>query len=174
MDALEVETRIAAAAPALQALRQVAREDAGTLAAPAAEQGMFTRRLPMGLAAMQRAVAARGTGARGAAITRADGVTRPQAPTRRGRDAVWRVGQFTVARPCDRTAGEAGRFPRDAPVHRPERCDASVRHEGMPVCAGAHPVQASAAGFAPRVDRAGAARVRRAVAPEAPMDDERF
>jgi hypothetical protein len=47
MDALEVETRIAAGEQALQALLQFARESAGTLEAHEAEKGIFKRRLPM-------------------------------------------------------------------------------------------------------------------------------
>jgi hypothetical protein len=63
MDALEVETSIAEGEQALQALLQFARERGGTLEAHDAEKGVFTRRLPIGLAAMQRYFAQRGTGA---------------------------------------------------------------------------------------------------------------
>ena len=73
MDALDVETSLAAGEPALQALLQCARAQAGKLAAHDAEQSPFTRRRPMGLAAMTWSVAERGTGDVGPAITRADG-----------------------------------------------------------------------------------------------------
>jgi hypothetical protein len=68
MDALDVESRIAAGEQALQALITCVRERAGKLEAHEAEQGLFTRRRPMGLAAMQRYVAQRGTGEGGPAI----------------------------------------------------------------------------------------------------------
>ena len=48
MDALDVETSIAEAEQALQALLQFAREDAGTLEAHEAEKGIFKRLLPSG------------------------------------------------------------------------------------------------------------------------------
>ena len=78
LEALEVEMRIAAGEPALQALRQLARDQANTREAPAAEQGIFTRLLPMGWAAMTWSVAQRGTGDVGPAITRADGGLLPR------------------------------------------------------------------------------------------------
>ena len=98
MDALDVETSIAEAEQALQALLQFARQDAGTLEAHEAEKGSFKRLLPIGLAAMKLSFAQRGTGDMGAAITRADGVTLPQEPTLRGRDYFSLFGKFKVAR----------------------------------------------------------------------------
>jgi hypothetical protein len=174
MDALDVETRIAEAEQALQARLQFAREDAGTLEAHDAEQGLFKRLLPMGLAAMQLSFAQRGTGDMGTAITRADGVTLPQEPTLRGRDDCSLFGKCTVARTCDRTAGDPGIFPLDAQVNLPERCDSYVLPEWMTVFAVEHPFQESSAWFEPRVDREGAESVLREVAQEAPMDDESF
>jgi hypothetical protein len=173
MDARDGETRIAEAEQALQARLPCARADAGTLEAHEAEQGLVKRRLPMGWAAMKRSFAQRGTGDRGAAITRADGVTLPQEPTLRGRDDCSLVGTFTVARTCDRTAGEPGIVPLDAQVNLPERCDSSCRHEGMTVCAVEPPFQESSAWFEPLFDLEVAESVLREVAQEAPMDDER-
>jgi hypothetical protein len=169
-DALDGEPRRAEAEQALQALLQFARQEAGPREAHEAEQGIFTRLLPIGWAAMPLDFAQRGTGDRGAAITRADGVTLPQEPRLRGRDDFALVGTFTVARPCYRPAGEAGSCPLDAQGHLPERCDAYGLQEGMPVLAVEPPCPERAAWFAPLFDREGAARVLREVAPEAPRD----
>jgi hypothetical protein len=174
MDALDVETRRAEAEPALQARRQCAREDAATLEAPEAEQGIFKRRLPMGLAARKLDFAQRGTGDMGAAITRADGVTLPPEPTLRGRDACSLVGKFKVARTCDRTAGEPGIFPLDAQVTRPERGDSYVRQEWMSVFAVEPPFQERSAWFEPLFDLEVAESVLREVAQEASVNDEGF
>ncbi len=116
MEALDVEMRIAAGEQALQALLTCARERAGTLEAHEAEQGICKRRLPSGLAAMQRSVAERGTGAVGPAVTRADGAMRPRQTPLRGRDSCSLFGTFQVARACrwrtrgarERPAGRAG------------------------------------------------------------------
>ena len=124
MDALDVETSVAEGKQALQALLQFASENAGRLEAHAAEQGIFTRLRPIGLAAMQLDCAQCGTGGGGPAVTRADGRLRPREPQLRGRDSCALVGKFTVARTCDRTPGEPGMFPLDAPVNLPTRCDA--------------------------------------------------
>ena len=172
MDALDVETSIAEAEQALQALRQFARADAGTREAHEAEKGLFKRRLPMGLAAMQRSFAQRGTGAMGAAITRADGVTLPQEPTLPGRDSCSLFGTFNVARTCYRTAGEPGIFPLDAQVNLPERCDAYFLQAWMTVLAVEPPCQERAAWLEPLFDREVAESVLIEVAPEAPLDSE--
>ena len=123
MDALDVEMSIAAGEQALQALITCARERAGTLEAHEAEQGICKRRLPMGLAAMKRSFAQRGTGDVGPAVTRADGAMRPRQTPLRGRDSCSLFGTFQVARTCDRTPGEPGSVPLDAQVNLPERCD---------------------------------------------------
>jgi hypothetical protein len=65
---------IAAGERALQGLWPCARERGGTREAHEAAKGIFTRLLPLGVAAMPRYVAQGGTGAVGPAITRADGV----------------------------------------------------------------------------------------------------
>jgi hypothetical protein len=78
MDALEVETSIAAGEQALQALLTFAREAAGKLEAHEAEKGIFKRLLPMGMAAMKLYFAQRGTGDVGPVVTRADGVLLPR------------------------------------------------------------------------------------------------
>ena len=62
MDALDVETSIAEGEQALQALITFVRENAGQLAAHEAEQGIFKRLLPIGLAAMKLYFAQRGPG----------------------------------------------------------------------------------------------------------------
>ena len=129
MDARAVEASIAEGAQALQALLQCVRASAGTLEAHAAEQGICKRRLPMGVAAMQRSFAQRGTGDVGPAVTRADGVRLPREKPLRGRDSCSLVGTCAVARPCDRTPGEPGIFPLDAQVNLPTRCDASCMQE---------------------------------------------
>jgi hypothetical protein len=172
MDAREVETRIAAGEQALQARLTCAREAAGKLEAHAAEQGLFTRLLPMGMAAMQWYVAQRGTGAVGPVVTRADGVLRPREQPRRGRDDCSLCGTCAVVRPCDRTPGEPGICPLDAQVHRPARGDAYVLPEWMTVCAVEHPVQERAGCCAQLVDLDVAERVLMAGAQEAPPDDE--
>jgi hypothetical protein len=172
MDAREVETRIAAGEQALQARLTCAREAAGTLAAHAAETGLCTRRLPMGMAAMQWSVAQRGTGAGGPVVTRADGVLLPREQPRRGRDDCSLVGTCAVGRPCDRTPGAPGICPLDAPVNRPARCDAYGLPEWRTVLAVEHPVQERAGCCAPRVDLEVAASVLMAVAQEAPPDSE--
>ena len=172
MDAREVEMSMAEGAQARQARLKCVTEGAHQLEAHEAEQGLFTRRLPMGLAAMQRSCAQRGTGEVGPAITRADGAMRPREKPRRGRADGSRCGTFKVARTCDRTPGEPGSFPLDAPVHLPERCDSSCWHEGMTGCAVEHPGQERAGCLAPLVELEVAERVGLAVAPAAPQDDE--
>jgi hypothetical protein len=173
MDALEVEMRIAAGAPALQALLQGAREHAGPLEAHAAEQGIFKRLRPMGLAAMKRYCAQRGTGDVGPAITRADGVLLPREQTLRGRDYGSRFGTFAVARTCDRAAGAPGGFPRDQPVNLPERGDSYFLHEWLTWCAVEQPFKDRAGVFEPLFDLDLAESVLMAVAQEAPADSER-
>jgi len=174
MDAREIERSIAEGAQALQARLKCVTEGAHQLEAHEAETGLFKRRLPSGLAAMKRSFAQRGTGDVGPAITRADGEMRPREQPRRGRDDCSRCGTFTVARTCDRTPGEPGIFPLDAPVNRPERCASSVWPAWMTVFAVAHPFQDRAGGLAPLVDLEVAERVVMAVAQEAPQDDEDF
>ena len=100
MDARDVETRIVAGEPALQALRTCARAHASKLEAHEAEQGLFTRLLPMGLAAMKRSFAKRGTGDVGPAMTRAGGVLWPREEPWRGRESCSRVGTCAGPRPC--------------------------------------------------------------------------
>ena len=99
MEALDVEMSLAAGEPALQALLTCARASAGTREAHAAEKGIFKRRLPMGLAAMQRSCAQRGTGDVGPALMRADGAILPRQTPLRGRDDCSLFGTCTVARP---------------------------------------------------------------------------
>jgi hypothetical protein len=123
---------------------------------------------------MKRSFAQRGTGDRGAAITRADGVTLPQEPTLRGRDDLSIVGTCKVARPCDRTAGEPGICPLDAPVNLPERCYSYFLQEWMTLFAVEHPFQESSTWFEPRFDLEVAESVLIEVAQEAPMDYESF
>lgn len=100
MAALDVETSIAEGEQALQALIALVRENAGQRAAHEAEQGIFKRLLPMGLAAMKRYFAQRGTGDMGPAVTRADGVLLPREQKLRGRDYFSIFGKFKVARTC--------------------------------------------------------------------------
>src|ERR1700752_3470349 len=174
MDARDVETSRAEGAQALQALMQFAREYAGTLEAHDAEKGIFKRLLPIGLAAMKRYCAPRGTGDVGPAITRADHVRLPREQTLRGRDYVSRFGTFAVARSCDRTRGEPGIVPLDAQVNLPARCDSYVLQEWMTVCAVEHPFKDSAGWFEPLLDRDLAESGWMEVAQEAPEDDEDF
>jgi len=98
MDALEVEMSLAEGEQALQALRKFVTAGAHQREAHEAEKGLFTRLLPIGLAAMKRSFAQRGTGDVGPAITRADGEMLPREKPRRGRDSCARVGKFKVAR----------------------------------------------------------------------------
>jgi hypothetical protein len=174
MDALDVEMSLAEGEQALQALLKFVTERANQLEAHAAERGLFTRLLPMGLAAMKRSVAQRGTGDVGPAITRADGEMLPREKPRRGRDDCSIFGTFKVARPCDRTPGEPGICPLDAQVNLPERCDSYVLPEGMTVFAVEPPFQESAGFFAQLFDLEVAESVVMEVAQEAPQDDEAF
>jgi hypothetical protein len=174
MDVLDVETSSAAGEQALQALRQCARESAGTLEAHAAETGIFTRRLPMGLAAMKLYFAQRGTGDIGPAIARADGVILPREQTLRGRDDCSRFGTFAVPRTCDRMPGEPGIFPLAAQVNLPERCDSYCLQEWRTVFAVEPPVKERAGFFAQLFDLDVAESVLRAVAQEASEDDAGF
>jgi len=128
----------------------------------------------MGLAAMQWDFAPRGTGEVGPARTRADGVLLPRAKPRRGRDSGARGGPCAVARTCDRTPGEPGIDPLDAPVHLPERCDSSVLQEWMTWFEVDHPCRDRAGRGAQLFDREGAERVLMAVATDAPPDSEGF
>ena len=131
MDALDVETSIAEGEQALQALIQFARESAGKREAHEAEQGIFKRLLPIGLAAMKLYFAQRGTGDVGPAVMRADGVLLPRETQLRGRDYCSLFGTFAVARTCDRAAGEPGIFPLDSQVNLPQRCDSYFLQEWM-------------------------------------------
>jgi len=174
MDALEVETSIAAGEQALQALLQFVRERAGTLEAHEAEKGIFKRLLPIGLAAIKLYFAERGTGDVGPAVTRADGEMLPRENTLRGRDYCSIFGTFKVARPCYRMPGEPGIFPLDAQVNLPERCYAYVLQEWMTVFEVEHPCKESAGFFAQLFELEVAERVLMEVAKEAPQDYEGF
>jgi hypothetical protein len=172
MDALEVETSIAAGEQALQALITFAREHAGTLEAHEAEKGIFKRLFPMGLAAMTWYVAERGTGDVGPAITRADGMLLTRETPLRGRKDCSLCGTFAGARTCSRTAGEPGLCPLDAQVNCPERCDAYFLQEWRTVFEVEHPFKESAGFFAQLFALEVAESVLMAVAKEAPEDDE--
>jgi len=174
MDALDVEMSIAEGEQALQALITFARESAGKLEAHEAEQGIFKRLLPIGLAAMQRYVAERGTGDVGSAITRADGEMLPRQTQLRGRDYCSSFGTFKVARTGYRTSGAPGIFQLDAQVNLPARCDSYFLQEWMTVFAVEPPFQESAGLFEPRFDLEVAERVLMEVAKEASEDDESF
>jgi hypothetical protein len=174
MDALDVETSIAEGKQALQALLQCASEHAGKLEAHEAEQGIFKRLLPIGLAAMKLYFAQRGTGDLGPAVTRADGRLLPREPTLRGRDYGSRFGKFTVARTCDRTPGAPGICPLDAQVNLPTRCDSYFLQEWMTVFAVEHPFQERASWFEQLFDLEVAESAVMAVTKEAPEDDEAF
>jgi hypothetical protein len=128
----------------------------------------------MGLAAMQRSFAQRGTGDVGPAVTRADGVRLPREKQLREPDDFSCFGKFAVARTCDRTAGEAGIFPLDAQVNLPERCDSSCLQEWMTVCRVEHPFKERAGLFEQLFALDLAESVLMAVAQEAPEDDEAF
>lgn len=173
MDGLEVETSLAAGEQALQRRRKFVRARAGTRAAHDAEQGLCKRLGPLGLAAMQRYFAPRGTGALGAAVTRADGLVLPREAPLRARDSCSRFGTCAVPRPCARTPGEPGSCPLDAPVTCPERCDSSVWPAWLTWFEVEPPVQASAGLCEPLFDLAVKERVLRAVAKAAPQDAER-
>jgi hypothetical protein len=174
MDALDVEMSRAEGEQALQALMPFARASAHTLEAHEAEKGIFTRLLPIGLAAMKLYFAQRGTGDVGPAVPRADGVILPREKPLRGRDYCSLCGTCAVARTCDRTPGEPGIFPLDAQVNLPARCDSYVLQEWMILFAVEHPFTDSAGWFAPLFDLDVAESVLMAVAPEAPEDDEGF
>jgi hypothetical protein len=174
MDALEVEMRIAEGEQALQALLKCVTEGAHQLEAHEAEKGIFKRLLPIGLAAMKRYFAQRGTGDVGPAITRADGEMLPREKPLRGRDDGSLFGTFKVARTCDRTPGEPGIFPLDAQVNLPERCDSYVLQAWMTVFAVEHPFQERAGFFAQLFDLEVAESVVMEVAQEAPQDYEDF
>jgi len=174
MDALDVERSIAEGEQALQALLKLAREEAGTLEAHEAEKGIFTRLLPMGLAAMKRYFAQRGTGDVGPAVTRVDGMLLPREQKRRGRDYCSLFGTFAVARTCDRRPGEPGIFPLDAPVDLPKRCDSYFLQEWMTLCTVEHPFKESTSCFEQRFDLELAESALMAVAQEAPQDYEAF
>ena len=174
MEALEVETSIAEGEQALQALLQFAREYAGTLEAHEAEKGIFKRLLPMGLAAMKRSFAQRGTGDVGPAVTRADGMLLPREQTLRGRDSCSLFGKFKVAHTCYRAPGEPGIFPLDTQVNLPKRCDSYFLQEWMTVFEVEHPFQESAGCFAQLFDLDVAESVLMEVAKEAPQDYEAF
>jgi len=174
MEALEVETSIAEGEQALQALITCAREHAGKLEAHDAEQGIFKRLLPMGLAAMKWYFAECGTGDVGPAITRADGMLLTREKPLRGRKYCSLFGTFAGARTCDRTAGEPGICPLDAQVNLPERCDSYFLQAWMTVFAVEPPFKESAGFFAQLFDLEVAESVLMEVAQEAPEDDEGF
>lgn len=174
MDALDVEMSIAEGEQALQALITFARESAGKLEAHEAEQGIFKRLLPMGLAAMKLSFAQRGTGDVGPAVTRADGMLLPREQKLRGRDYCSLFGKFAVARTCDRMPGAPGIFPLDAQVNLPERCYSYFLQEWMTLFAVEHPFKESAACFAQLFDLDVAESVLMEVAKEAPQDYEGF
>jgi hypothetical protein len=172
MDALDVETSIAAGEQALQTLLQFVSASAGTLEAHDAEQGIFKRLLPMGLAAMKRSFAQRGTGDLGAAVTRAAGRLLPRETPLRAHAYCSRFGTLAVPRTCSRTPGAPGIFPLDAPVHFPERCDSYFVPDWMTLFEVEPPVQDRAGWCEPLVDLEVAERVLMEVAQAAPQDDE--
>src|SRR5262245_33371443 len=175
MDALDVETSIVEGEQALQALLMFAWETAGTLEAHEAEKGIFKRLLPIGLAAMRRYFAQRGTGDVGPAVTQADGIFLPREQKLRERDDFSLFGKFAVPRTCYRTPGEPGIFLLDAQVNLPERCDSYCLQEWMTVFAVEHPFKERAGFFAQLLDLDVAESVEsvlREVAKEAPQDDE--
>src|SRR3989475_8565009 len=174
MGALDVETSIAEGEQALQALLTFVRENAGKLAAHEAEQGIFKRLLPIGLAAMKLYFAQRGPGEVGPAVTRADGVLLPREQKLRGRDYFSIFGKFAVARTCYRTPGEPGIFPLDAQVNLPERCYSYFLQEWMTLFEVEHPFKESAGFFAQLFDLEVAESVLMEVAKEAPKDYKDF
>ena len=173
MDALEVETSLAAGEQALQTRLTCVRERAGTRAAHDAETGIFTRLLPSGWAALQRCVAPRGPGELGAAVPRADGMRLPRETPRRARDDCSRFGTGAGPRTCDRTPGAPGICPLDAPVNFPERGSSYVLQAWLTVCAVEQPFQERAGLFEPLVALEVAESGVREGAQEAPQDDER-
>jgi hypothetical protein len=174
LEALDVETSIAEGEQALQALIQVVRESAGKREAHEAEQGLFKRLLPMGLAAMKLSFAQGGTGDVGPAVTRADGVFLRRGKPLRGREYFSLFGTFAVARTCYRTPGKPGIFPLDAQVNFPERCDSYFLQEWMTWFAVEPPFKERARWFEPLFDLELAESVLMEVAQEAPEDDEGF
>jgi hypothetical protein len=174
MEALDVETSIAEGEQALQALIQFARESAGKREAHEAEQGIFKRLLPIGLAAMKLYFAQCGTGDVGPAVTRADGVFLPREKPLRGREYFSLFGKFAVARTCYRTPGEPGIFPLDAQVNLPERCYSYFLQEWMTLFAVEHPFKESASWFEQFFALELAESVLMEVAQEAPEDYESF
>jgi hypothetical protein len=149
-----------------------ARANAGKLEAHQAEQGIFKRLLPIGLAAMQLYFAQRGTGDVGPAITRADGAVLPREQTLRGRDYFSLFGKFAVPRTCYRMPGAPGIFPLDAQVNLPARCYSYFLQEWMTMFAVEHPFQESAGFFAQLFELEVAESVLMTVAQEAPQDYE--
>jgi hypothetical protein len=95
--------------------------------------------LPIGLAAMTLYFTQRGTGDRGPAITRADGVVLARESKLRRRDYFSLFGKFAVARTCYRMPGEPGIFPLDAQVNLPERCYSYFLQEWMTLFEVEHP-----------------------------------
>jgi hypothetical protein len=174
MDALEVEMSIAEGEQALQALLKFVHESAGTLEAHEAEKSIFKRLLPIGLAAMKRYFAQRGTGDLGAGVTRADGMLLPRETQLRARDYFSLFGKFAVPRTCYRTPGEPGIFPLDAQVNFPERCYSYFLQEWMTLFEVEHPFQDSAGLFEQLFDLEVAESVLMEVAKEAPQDYESF
>jgi hypothetical protein len=174
MDALDVEMSMAEGEQALQALLKFVSESAGKIEAHEAEKGIFKRLLPMGLAAMKRYFAQRGTGDLGAAVTRADGMILPRETQLRGRDDFSLFGKFAVARTCYRTPGEPGIFPLDEEVNLPERCYSYFLQEWMTLFEVEHPFKESSGWFAQLFDLEVAESVLLEVAKEAPQDDEAF
>jgi hypothetical protein len=174
MDALDVEMSIVEGEQALQALLKFVTESANQLEAHEAEEGIFKRLLPIGLAAIKLYFAQRGTGDVGPAITRAGGEMLPREKPLRGRDYFSIFGKFKVARTCYRTPGEPGIFPLDAQVNLPERCYSYFLQEWMTVFAVEHPFQESAGFFAQLFDLEVVESVVMEVAQEAPQDYEGF
>ncbi len=174
MDALEVETSIAAGEQALQALITCARERAGTLEAHEAEQGIFKRLLPMGLAAMKRSFAQCGTGDVGPAVTRADGASCRGRRRCEGGTPVRSSARSRWPGPATAQPGEPGSVPLDAQVNLPERCDSYVLQEWMTWCAVEPPFKERASWFEPCFALELAESVLMEVAQEAPEDYERF
>jgi hypothetical protein len=174
MDALDVETSITAGEQALHTLLKFVSERAGTLEAHEAEKGIFKRLLPMGLAAMKRSFAQRGTGDLGAAVTRADGMLRPREAQLRARDSCSLFGKFAVPRTCFRMPGAPGICPLDAQVNCPERCDSYFLQEWMTWFEVEPPFQERAGLFEQLFALEVAERVLMEVAKAAPQDDESF
>ena len=122
MKALSVERSILEGEKEVKELFEFVNMNAEHFTAYKMEQGIFSRVMHIGLAAMKCYFAAQGTGDVGDALVVEDDRVLHKESTLRGRDYFSVFGKFKVPRTYYRGDGVSGVFPLDAQADVPARC----------------------------------------------------